>query len=80
MSRFRHAAAAVPESAPVDELVSVANRGYLSPLVQNLNAGSADIGRVCGVLASMADIGDLLMHWANKARTLGALHPIVLCA
>jgi hypothetical protein len=40
MSRFRHAGEAAPESAPVDELESVANRRDLPTLVQHLSPGS----------------------------------------
>jgi hypothetical protein len=64
----------------VDELKAVANRRDLSTFVEHLNAMSTDAGRGRGILASVPDMGDLLMHGADESGTLGALHPIGLRA
>jgi methyl coenzyme M reductase subunit C len=76
MSKFRPAAVAVPKSAPVDELETVANRRDLSTLEERLNALDTNAVHVGGVLASMADMCDLLMHRADEPTTLAALNPI----
>ena len=74
------AVVAAPESTLVDELVAVAYSRDLAPLVEYLNAEAADVIGVGCVLASMADIGDLLMYCANEPSTLAALHPVPLRA
>jgi hypothetical protein len=78
MSRFRLAAVAAPESAPVDVLEAVANRRDLPTLVKHLNTEGADAGRVCCVFSSVPDTGDLLMNRADELGTLAALNPIDL--
>jgi hypothetical protein len=78
-SRFRHAAAvAAAESTAVDVLVAAPIHPHFAPLVQCLRTVSADIGRVCGVLPGVADLGDLLMHSADEPGALSTLHPIDL--
>jgi hypothetical protein len=67
-----------PSGPPVMR-VSVANRRDISALVEHLNAGGANGGRAGSVLASVADVDDLLMHCADEPGAFGALHQVGLC-
>ena len=72
------AVAAAPESTTIDVLVAVPNHRQFTPLVQHLSAGSANVVRVGGVLASVADGNWVVMHRANQSGTLCTLHPVGL--